>query len=79
MALFNSLGSNYDFGFVLKALFSKSNKKSHTDLKTFLEEKYGSKAILVYKGREALRLALRAGFLKKREKWRTRQLSLKAQ
>ncbi len=59
MAVFNSLGSNYDFGFVLKTLFAKNNKKYHSDLKALLEEKYGGEAVLLSKGREALRLALR--------------------
>ena len=58
MNIFNSLGSNYDFGFVLKALFA-NNKASHSsNLKSFLEKKYQGKAILVYKGREAIGLAL---------------------
>jgi dTDP-4-amino-4,6-dideoxygalactose transaminase len=58
MNIFNSLGSNYDFGFVLKALFA-NNKPSHSsNLKSFLEKKYQGKTILVYKGREAIGLAL---------------------
>lgn len=54
MSVFNSLGSNYDLNFALKALVS--NGKS--DLKKILEEKYGGKATLFYKGREAITLAL---------------------
>jgi lipid II:glycine glycyltransferase (peptidoglycan interpeptide bridge formation enzyme)/dTDP-4-amino-4,6-dideoxygalactose transaminase len=58
MNIFNSLGSNYNFGFVLKALFA-NNKPSHSsNLRSFLEKKYHGKAILVYKGREAIGLAL---------------------
>ena len=55
MTIFNSLGSNYNFGFVLKALFSKGGK----DLKAFLEKKYYGKATILYKGREAIELALK--------------------
>jgi len=58
MNIFNSLGSNYDFGFVLKSLFVRNNTQYSRDLKTFLENKYNCKAILVYKGREAIGLAL---------------------
>lgn len=54
MSIFNSLGSNYDFNFVLKSLFSRGND----DLKSFLENKYKGQVTLVYKGREAIELAL---------------------
>jgi len=58
MNVFNSLGSNYDLRFTLKALFA-NNKPSHSsNLKSYLEKKYGGKTILVYKGREAIELAL---------------------
>src|SRR3989344_1949479 len=58
MNIFNSLGSNYDLKFALKALFAQ-NKKSHKEkLVSFLEKKYQGKAILAYKGREAIGLAL---------------------
>lgn len=57
MNIFNSLGSNYDLYFVLKSLITfNGNPKSLTDT---LEEKYGGKAILLYKGREALELGLK--------------------
>lgn len=59
MNIFNSLGSNYDFGFVIRSLFADSKEEDSVKLKKFLEDRYGGKAILVYKGREALRLALR--------------------
>lgn len=58
MNIFNSLGSNYDFSFVLKTLFAKNKQSFHSDLKKFLEKKYGGTAILVYKGRQAIELAL---------------------
>lgn len=54
VSIFNSLGSNYDFNFVLKSLFSPGND----DLKSFLENKYKGQVTLVYKGREAIELAL---------------------
>ncbi len=59
MSIFNSLGSNYDFNFALRALFSSSKDEDSLRLKKLLEEKYSGKAILTYKGRDALRLALR--------------------
>ena len=58
MSIFNSLGSNYDFGFVLKSLFAKNKEEYKSNLMEFLEKKYGGLAILVYKGREAITLAL---------------------
>lgn len=58
MSIFNSLGSNYNLKYVLKSLFSNTNGASQK-LKNFLEEKYQGKAILTYKGREALTLALK--------------------
>lgn len=54
MSIFNSLGSNYDFNFVLKSLFSRGD--GH--LKSFLENKYKGQVTLVYKGRDAIELAL---------------------
>lgn len=54
MSVFNSLGSNYDLLFALKSLFSFGNK----NLKGYLEKKYGGKATLFYKGREAITFAL---------------------
>jgi perosamine synthetase len=68
MAIFNSLGSNYKFNYVInyviKYLLFKS-KNSDLKLKKLLEEKYQGKAILTYKGREALSLALKASYLPK--------------
>lgn len=57
MSLFNSLGSNYDFNFVLKSLLSFDGKSN--ELEKLLEEKYGGRPILLYKGREAIELALK--------------------
>jgi len=59
MSVFNSLGSNYSFSFALKALFTRNKIQYSDDLKSFLKDKYGGEAILLYKGREALKLALK--------------------
>jgi len=58
MNVFNSLGSNYDLKFALRALFAQNSKSHKGQLINFLEKKYGGRAILVYKGREAIGLAL---------------------
>lgn len=58
MAIFNSLGSNYNFKYVWQSLFSEASDQNRK-LANFLEAKYGGKAILTYKGREALTLALK--------------------
>lgn len=57
MSIFNSLGSNYDFKFTLKALIAREN---NSQLKSFLENKYQGKVTLVYKGREAIELCLKS-------------------
>lgn len=57
--IFNSLGSNYTFKYVLNSLFSVGKDSDNKKLKTFLENKYQGKAILLYKGREAIKLALK--------------------
>ena len=58
MNIFNSLGSNYDLNFAFKSLFGKTDSSSQKKLKQLLEQKYRGKAILTYKGREAIELAL---------------------
>lgn len=57
MNIFNSLGSNYDLPYVIKSLFQKDAgaKKSLT---SYLEKRYEGTALLTYKGREAITLAL---------------------
>ena len=62
MNIFNSLGSNYDLKFVFSSLFTVGSNKDHLELTHFLEKKYNGRALLLYKGREALTLAL--GILK---------------
>jgi perosamine synthetase len=64
MSIFNSLGSNYNLGYVFRSLFSDAGGQDKK-LKNFLEEKYKGKAVLVYKGREALTLALKVSNLPK--------------
>ncbi len=56
--IFNSLGSNYDFEYVIKSLFGFSSNTSRSKLVSFLDNKYQGKTILLYKGREAIKLAL---------------------
>jgi dTDP-4-amino-4,6-dideoxygalactose transaminase len=58
MKIFNSLGSNYNFGYVFRSIFSDPDNAAKK-LTCMLSEKYGGKAILTYKGREALILALK--------------------
>jgi dTDP-4-amino-4,6-dideoxygalactose transaminase/lipid II:glycine glycyltransferase (peptidoglycan interpeptide bridge formation enzyme) len=60
MNIFNSLGSNYDFSAALRILFSSGGNAKSRELVAHLEKRYGGKAILTYKGREALTLALSA-------------------
>ncbi|MBI2031799.1 MAG: DegT/DnrJ/EryC1/StrS family aminotransferase [Candidatus Levybacteria bacterium] len=55
MSIFNSLGSNYDLGFAVKALFTSGK----ANLKGSLEKKYNGEAILLFKGRQAITLALK--------------------
>jgi len=56
--IFNSLGSNYDFGFVIRSFFAISLGGESSKLRRFLDKKYQGKTALLYKGREAIKLAL---------------------
>ncbi len=58
MSIFNSLGSNYNLKIVLQALLSRNEATNYHRLKSYLEDKYKGQTILLYKGREALELAL---------------------
>ncbi len=58
--IFNSLGSNYSFTSAMRMLFSVDGQSSEANLKTYLEHRYKGRAILTYKGREALFLAASA-------------------
>ncbi|MBU4016651.1 DegT/DnrJ/EryC1/StrS family aminotransferase, partial [Patescibacteria group bacterium] len=66
MSVFNSLGSNYDFSFVARTLFSDNKAGYRLQLTEYLKKKYGGEVLLTYKGREALRLALRIAGLSKK-------------
>jgi hypothetical protein len=57
--IFNSLGSNYTFKFALNALVAVGNDGDNEELKAYLEKRYQGNAILLYKGREAIKLALK--------------------
>lgn len=59
MSIFNSLGSNYNLSYVLRSLFGKSGTRDTERLKKLLEQKYGGKSVLFYKGREALSAVLK--------------------
>jgi len=59
MTIFNSLGSNYQFSFVLLALSAKGDQDTKNRLKEYLENRYQGNVFLLYKGREAIELALR--------------------
>ncbi len=56
--IFNSLGSNYNLEFVLKSLFASNDKHNKIKLTNFLNKKYNGETTLLYKGREAIKLAL---------------------
>ncbi len=68
MAVFNSLGSNYDFNFALKAIVSQNKKNDLDKLIQLLENRYCGKAILFYKAREAIKVALQLTNLPKGSK-----------
>lgn len=62
-ALFNSLGSNYNLSFALKSLlcvFIGANEQNKDRLVKKLERIYQGRAILCYKGRDALEFALKS-------------------
>ena len=60
MNIFNSLGSNHTFASAARILFTMGGVSYQKKLAGYLESRYGGKAVLTYKGREALRLALEA-------------------
>lgn len=59
MNIFNSLGSNYNLGFVLKSLFLQNKKRYKTELEQYLSEEFKGKVLLTYKGRQAIEIALK--------------------
>ncbi len=58
MSTFNSLGSNYSWRFVWRNLTSRGSKSATELLTAGLGQHYSGRAVLTYKGREALELAL---------------------
>lgn len=56
--IFNSLGSNYDFSFILQSLFASGGLNDQKKLKNFIQKRYQGEVALLYKGREAIKLAL---------------------
>jgi dTDP-4-amino-4,6-dideoxygalactose transaminase len=58
MIIFNSLGSNYSFRFLLKSLFGQGRARDIHKLTKTLEDKYGGEVEFFYKGREAMTYAL---------------------
>lgn len=58
MNIFNSLGSNYNLRFALKTLFAVGGADSSGKLRSYLEERYQGKAVFLYKGREAIEMAI---------------------
>lgn len=65
--IFNSLGSNYDFDYVVKSLFSFGLSDGRKNLKNILKNKFNGEVELFYKGREAIKAALRISGLKRSE------------
>ena len=60
MTIFNSLGSNYDLADATRILLSWGGNDKQLELTRYLESRYGGDATLVYKGRDALKLAFGA-------------------
>ncbi|HMS23033.1 MAG TPA: aminotransferase class I/II-fold pyridoxal phosphate-dependent enzyme [Candidatus Levybacteria bacterium] len=58
MNIFNSLGSNYTFSFVLNSL-KKRDVNSRSKLSKYLQKRYSGEVILTHKGRDAMGIALR--------------------
>ena len=57
--IFNFLGSNYSNRFGWRFLLARKSETACEDLRSLLAEKYGGKAYLYYRGRAALREAVR--------------------
>lgn len=60
MNIFNSLGSNYKLNFVIKTFLADNSDRADQKLINFLEKKYNGKALLFYKGREAIECCLKS-------------------
>lgn len=66
MNIFNSLGSNYDFKYVLTSLFSIPTNKDKNILTEKIKNKFGGELKLFYKGRHAIEAGLKLLGLPKR-------------
>ena len=60
MNIFNSLGSNYDLAFALRAECALGSEATRHILIDYLNKRYGGTTTLTYKGRDAITLALKA-------------------
>src|SRR5579862_980978 len=60
MSIFNSLGSNYRPAFALRSLVVPGSQAKVTNFKQALGKHYAGQAVLTYKGREALELAIKS-------------------
>lgn len=58
MKIFNSLGSNYNFSYLVRGLVNIFNRSKENELTSLLERKYEGKVIFFYKGREAIEATL---------------------
>ncbi len=65
MNIFNSLGSNYDFEYILHSLRNRNIENAPFQLQSYLKKKYRGEVVLLYKAREAIELALRLTHLPK--------------
>jgi perosamine synthetase len=63
MNIFNSLGSNYDGTFVWQSIILPGSKRTTDIFRQKLAEQFQGSAVLTYKGRQALELALKASGL----------------
>src|SRR3989344_7593244 len=65
MVIFNSLGSNWDLWSAIKFFFALPSNENKNKLTNYLESKYHGKALLFYKGRQALSYCLQNAKLPK--------------
>lgn len=65
MNIFNSLGSNYDFSYVINSFLSVLKRNNENKLKSLLTKRFGGEVVLFYKGREAIEASLLMSDLKK--------------
>ncbi len=56
--IFNSLGSNYDGTFAWQSIVMPGSRRASSRLREILQMHFHGQAVLTYKGRQALELAL---------------------